>query len=404
MKNETKNYDVIIVGGGLSGLTLACLLGQNNINAICIDHADPKIQNTDLRTTAISYGSSKILTRAGIWDEMLKTASPIEDIQILDGDSPLLLQFLSSEVKDRAFGWIVENAHLRNVLLKQVKSLKSFTHLAPAKISDFSVSDNQASVTLDTGETLSAKLIIGADGRGSTLRQWMDIPTRQWSYNQRAVICCVAHENPHNQMAIEHFWPEGPFAVLPMSNAMHDGQNQHRSSVVFTEHGPEKHSLMHFTNEEFEIALNARYPESYGKVSMIGKRAAYPLNLIHATRYIGPRMALVADAAHGIHPIAGQGLNLGFRDVDKIAALLGEAHNHDQDYGSDQLLSTYQSARRFDNISMVAVTDGLVRLFSNNLPPIRLLRRTGLKLVSRLRPAKQFFMKQAMGYHNKKEQ
>jgi len=161
---------------------------------------------------------------------------------------------------------------------------------------------------------------------------------------------------------------------------------------------------MHFTNEEFEIALNARFPESYGKVSMIGKRAAYPLNLIHATRYIGPRMALVADAAHGIHPIAGQGLNLGFRDVDKIAALLGEAHNHDQDYGSDQLLSTYQSARRFDNISMVAVTDGLVRLFSNNLPPIRLLRRTGLKLVSRLRPAKQFFMKQAMGYHNKKEQ
>ena len=393
MKNKTKTCDVIIVGGGLSGLTLACLLGQSNIDTVCIDHADPKSQNLDLRTTAISYGSSKILTRAGIWDTMLEAASPIEDIQILDGDSPLLLQFLASEVESPAFGWIVENADLRNALLEKVKSLKSVTHLAPAKINDFTVNDDQATVILDNGEHISAKLIIGADGRGSAIRQWMDIPTRQWSYNQRAVICCVAHEKPHNQCALEHFWPEGPFAVLPMK----DDKNQHRSSVVFTEHGPEKHSLMNFTDEEFETALNARFPETYGKVTMIGKRAAYPLSLIHATKYIGPRMALVADAAHGIHPIAGQGLNLGFRDVDKIAELLSEAHTNKEDLGSASLLNTYQSARRFDNMSMVAMTDGLVRLFSNNLPPVRFLRRTGLKLVSKLKPAKQFFMKQAMG-------
>ena len=395
MKNNTKHYEVMIIGGGLSGLTLACLLGQSKIKTICIDHADPKIQNVDLRTTAISYGSSKILSRAGIWDTMLKSASPIKDIQILDGDSPLLLQFLSSEVKDRAFGWIVENADLRKALLAQVKSLKSVTHLAPAKISDFTASEDHASATLENGDTITASLIIGADGRGSSVRQWMDIPTRQWSYNQRAVICCVSHENPHNQIALEHFWPEGPFAVLPMR----DSKEQHRSSVVFTEHGPEKHSLMNFTDEEFETALNARFPDSYGKVTIIGKRAAYPLSLVHATRYIGPRMALVADAAHGIHPIAGQGLNLGFRDVDKMAQLLNDAHTKGEDLGSDALLNTYQSARRFDNMSMVAVTDGLVRLFSNNLPPVRFLRRTGLKLVSKLKPAKQFFMKQAMGDH-----
>lgn len=393
MKNKSLSYDVIIVGGGLSGLSLACLLGNAGLKTACIDQADPKIQNLDTRTTAISYGSSKILERAGIWPDMQKKASPIEDIKILDGDSPLLLNFLSSEVKNRAFGWIVENADLRKILTKKVKASKFLTHMAPAKVDDFNVTEEHASVTLDNGEILTAQLIIGADGRKSSVRQYMDIPTRQWSYNQRAVICCVSHENPHEQIALEHFWPEGPFAILPMN----DHKKQHRSSVVFTEHGPKKHSLMHFTDEEFETALNARFPDTYGKVKMIGKRAAYPLNLIHATRYIGARMALVADAAHGIHPIAGQGLNLGFRDVDKMAELLIAAHQNNEDLGSQDLLKTYQRARRFDNMSMVAVTDGLVRLFSNNLPPVRLLRRTGLRLVSKLRPAKQFFMKQAMG-------
>lgn len=393
MATKSNNYDVIIVGGGLSGLSLACLLGKQGIKTVCIDQADPKTQMLDIRTTAISYGSSKILERAGIWQAMLKKACPIEDIQILDGDSPLLLQFLSNEVDDRAFGWIVENADLRKILMKAAKSLKTVTHLAPMKVADFKVTKDAATATLENGEVLTAQLILGADGRQSSVRKWMDIPTRQWSYKQRAVICCVTHENSHNQIAVEHFWPEGPFAVLPMI----DHKKQHRSSVVFTEHGPEKKSLMHFTDEEFEIALNARFPESYGTVKMLSKRAVHPLNLIHATSYIGPRMALVADAAHGIHPIAGQGLNLGFRDVDEMANLLGEAHQNGDDLGSDALLEKYQRARRFDNMSMVAVTDGLVRLFSNNLPPVRFLRRTGLKLVSKIRPAKNFFMKQAMG-------
>jgi len=397
MKKNKNNYDVIIVGGGLSGLSLACLLGKEGIKTACIDQLDPKAKATDLRTTAISYGSSKILERAGIWSDMLKAASPIEDIQILDGDSPLLLQFLSAEVENHAFGWIVENADLKKILAKKVKALKSVTHIAPVSVSDFAVNDDGATATLDNDDTLTAKLIIGADGRQSSLRKWMDIPTRQWSYNQRAVICCVSHENPHNGVAVEHFWPEGPFAVLPMKDAGKGKSKQHRSSVVFTEHGPEKHSLMQFTDEEFETALNARFPDTYGKVKMIGKRAAYPLNLTHASSYIGPRMALIADAAHGIHPIAGQGLNLGFRDVDKIAELLTDAYKVGEDLGSNDLLEHYQRARRFDNMSMVAVTDGLVRLFSNNLPPVRFIRRTGLKLVSKLNPAKQFFMKQAMG-------
>ncbi len=395
MKKNNQNFDVIIVGGGLAGLSLACSLAISpDLQIACIDQADPKLQSIDLRTTAISYGSSKILDQAGVWQDMLKSACPIENIEILDGDSPLLLNFLSTEVEGRAFGWIVNNADLRAALLKKVKSLKNITHIAPSQVSDFDVGEESASTLLADGTRLSAPLIIGADGRASFTREWMEIPTRQWSYNQRAVICCVEHKNPHNNIAVEHFWPEGPFAVLPMTD---DKNGKHRSSVVFTEHGPEKKSLMKFTDAEFETALAARFPARYGDVKMIGKRAAYPLALVHSTQYIGPRMALIADAAHGIHPIAGQGLNLGFRDVAKIAELVSEARQNAQDIGSDELLQNYQRARRFDNMSMVAVTDGLVRLFSNRFPPVKFLRRSGLKIVSRIKPAKQFFMRQAMG-------
>ena len=394
MPNNKNKYDVIIVGGGLAGLSTACLLGKAGLKIACLDQMDPKIQMLDLRTTAISYGSSKVLTRAGIWEDMLPKACPIEDIQIFDGPSPLLLNFLSEEVEGNAFGWIVDNADLRKTLLADIGLMENVTHIAPAKVSDFKVGDVVATALLENGDTLTSKLIIGADGRHSFTREWMDIDTRQWSYNQRAVICCVEHENPHNNVAVEHFWPEGPFAILPMRD---DKNGKHRSSVVFTEHGPEKNSLMQFTDVEFETALAARFPESYGAVKMLGKRAAYPLGLIHAVSYTGLRMALIADAAHGIHPIAGQGLNLGFRDIDKLTDLIITAHHNGEDIGGHDLLAAYQSSRRIDNMAMVAVTDGLVRLFSNNIPPVRALRKFGLKLVSKLPPAKNFFMKQAMG-------
>ena len=394
MKSQKNTYDVIIVGGGHSGLSTACILGQAGLRVACIDQWDPKVQAGDLRTTAISYGSSKILGRAGIWQKMTDKACPIEDIQIMDGDSPMLLNFLSSEVEDKAFGWIVENADLHKVMIDTVKSIQSVDHITPVKVSDFKVSEDSASVILENGDVLTAKIILGADGRQSTTRKWMDIPSRGWDYGQRAVICCVSHDSPHNNVAVEHFWPEGPFAALPLTD---DKDGTHRSGVVFTEHGPKNKSLMNFTDEEFTTALNARFPERYGNIKMLTKRAVYPLTLNHAQSYIGTRMALIADAAHGIHPIAGQGLNLGFRDVAKITDLIIEAHQNGEDIGSYELLESYQRARRFDNISMIAATDALVRLFSNNILPVRFLRRAGLKMVSKLRPAKQFFMKEAMG-------
>lgn len=387
-------HDTAIIGGGLAGLTLSCLLGQNGIDVICLDAA-PKVstKNTDLRTTAISYGSRKILERAGIWQNLPAEPCPINDIEILDGHSSVLLNFMSAEVADKSFGWIVLNADLRAAMMKTIKSLKSVTHKPDSQITDFMVSDDHVACVTE-GKDIKARLVVGADGRGSFTRKWMGVPIRQWSYNQRAVICTVSHSNPHNNVAVEHFWPEGPFAVLPMAD---DKKGTHRSSVVFTEHGPEEKSFSHYTDSEFETALAARFPQRYGDIKIIGARASYPLGLVHASSYIAPRMALVADAAHGIHPIAGQGLNLGFRDVSELANLVSAAHKNDHDIGAQTLLETYQRRRRPDNMAMVAVTDGLNRLFSNNIMPVRVLRRAGLKLVSKIAPAKRFFMKQAMG-------
>lgn len=383
--------DVAIIGGGMAGLSLSCLLGRAGLDVVCIDKAVPK-PSADLRTTAISFGSRKILEEAGIWAQ-IKDACPIEDIRILDGNSPLLLQFLSDEVEGRAFGWIVLNSDLRAAMEKAVASYASVRVIAPAEISDLQ-KDNDHVRFSAAGRNYAAKLLIGADGRGSFIREWMDVPVRGRDYKQRAVICTAGHERPHHNRAVEHFWPEGPFAILPMCD---DAKGGHRSAVVFTEHGSDKTSLMRFSDAEFEIALAARFPESYGAVRMIGSRAAYPLSLSHAAAYTAPRTALIADAAHGIHPIAGQGLNLGFRDVKVLADLVAESHRAGRDIGGADLLARYERARRFDNTSMVAVTDGLVRLFSNDMPPVRALRRAGLKIVGRLPAAKRFFMRKAMG-------
>ena len=393
--DNTDQYDVAIAGGGLAGMTLACLLGKAGIKTACIDQAPVAASpSADLRTTAVSFGSRKILIEAGIWDSLVDRACPIDDIRILDGASSVLLNFLKSEVEEKSFGWIVLNSDLRASMLNVMKSLPSVTHIAPEKIKDYAVDSESAQVILEDGRSINARLIVGADGRNSFTRAWMNVHVREWSYNQRAIVCTASHEHPHNNVAVEHFWPEGPFAILPMMDAA-DGA--HRSAVVFTEHGPDSRSFMKLDDAAFAVELAARFPPDYGTVKLLGSRAAYPLGLAHASEYIAPRMALVADAAHGIHPIAGQGLNLGFRDVKELAGLLAVSHAQSGDPGASELLTTYQRRRRPDNMAMAAVTDGLNRLFSNNIMPVRLLRRAGLRMVSRLAPAKGFFMRQAMG-------
>lgn len=408
MSNQI-DYSAAIIGGGLAGMTLACLLGRAGVSTLCIDRAsDNAGPEYDLRTTAVSYGSQQILEQAGIWSNLPADPCPINNIEIFDGHSPMLLNFLSDEVEGNAFGWIVLNSDLRAAMRATLSTFDSVIYLPETRATLSSVNQDRTILALErTGEEplpikkdVSAALLIGADGRASTVRDWMGVRTRQRNYNQRAVICTVAHEHPHENKAVEHFWPQGPFAVLPMADgsAAPDGKKgEHRSSVVFTEHGPEERSLMKMSDEAFELALANKFPARYGDIEVRGKRACYPLGLIHASDYIAPRMALVADAAHGIHPIAGQGLNLGFRDVDTLAKLVNTAYSAGTDIGAPKILQAYQRARRIDNTAMVAVTDGLNRLFSNNIMPVRVARKIGLRAVAKLPIAKRFFMRQAMG-------
>lgn len=397
MTAKKAEFDVVSVGGGIAGLTLACLLGSRGISVACIDREEPVRmleESFDGRTTAISFGSHIVLRSAGLWDNLADNACAIRDIRIMDSDSPVLLEFLSQAVETGAFGWILENRLLRQVLAQKAKALPTVDHIAPASVTDFTRTDDKVDVYLKDGRILSADLVVGADGRGSFTREWMGVRTRGWQYRQRAIVCTAAHENPHNNIAIEHFRPEGPFAVLPM---MDDANGQPRSSVVWTEHGPARYSAIHFDEDTFNAALTARFPREFGAAKAVGRRFSYPLGLVHAHRYIAPRMALVAEAAHAMHPIAGQGLNMGLRDIAVLADLVARAKEGGRDLGGMDMLEEYQRRRRFDNMAMAAATDGLNRLFSNKSGPLRLLRSAGLRVVGRLRPAKRFFMHQAMG-------
>jgi 2-octaprenyl-6-methoxyphenol hydroxylase len=376
---------------------MAALLAQNGVSALCIDQDDPaKTLHAafDGRTTAISFGSQKVIKAAGAWDMLEAEACAIRDIKIMDSGSPTLLEFLVEDVDAEAFGWILENRRLRQSLYQSLKDLKRATHIAPARVSNFARDENSVTVHLEDGRTARGNLVIGADGRNSFTREWMGIGTRGWKYDQRALVCIVTHENPHNHTAIEDFRSEGPFAVLPMAD---DEQGQHRSSIVWTEHGEDKNSALRWDEATFNAALAERFPAFYGRVQLSGKRFAYQLALTHAHEYIAPRMALVADAAHAIHPIAGQGLNIGLRDIAELAELLIAAKKNGQDLGGEDLLRSYQRARRVDNIAMAGATDTLNKLFSNDLSSVRILRKIGLRAVQRIPAARKFFMKQAMG-------
>lgn len=394
---NTYQADFIIVGGGVAGMATACLLARYDFKVICIDREDPYTQaseNYDRRAIAVSYGSSHVFKACGAWDAIVKNGCPIEHIDILDDASPILLAFEKEQSPEGAFGWIVEMYHLRQGLLDIMQDDKRITHLTGVSVDEFFSDENCARVTLSNGELCEGALIVGADGRGSSTRKWLGISTHQWSYNQRAIVCAVAHENPHEHIAVEHFKSVGPFAVLPMN----DNENgQHRSSIVWTEHCTEDVSATALSDEAFAAALQENFPNRYGQVSVCSQVFSYPLGLIHAHRYYGQRCVLVADAAHGIHPVAGQGLNLGLRDVAALAEVMVEARLNDRDLGEEALLKRYQRMRHFDNMAMAATCDGLVKLFSNRSRIIGTARRIGLRITQKMPRAKRFFAKQAMG-------
>ncbi|MGO4723869.1 MULTISPECIES: UbiH/UbiF/VisC/COQ6 family ubiquinone biosynthesis hydroxylase [unclassified Inquilinus] len=392
---------VVVVGGGLAGATMAAAIGQAGIDTVILDQepaATRTLPEFDGRTTALSFGSRKIVAGAGLWDAVARQAEPILDIRIADGRAPVFLHFdhqeMAAESDGAPFGHIVENRLLRLAQFERLESLPTVRHIAPAKVVAVETGTGHAAVTLADGRVVRADLMIGADGRASFTRQALGIPARSHAYRQKAVVCVMAHAEPHDGIAVEHFLPAGPFAVLPMTD---DAVGTHRSSIVWTEEPDTADDLVHRPIAAFDAALQAKVGDWLGPVRTLGKRFAYPLGVVHARHYSTRRAALIGEAAHGIHPIAGQGLNLGLRDIAVLAELLVERSRLGLDLGDPTLLRRYEQRRRPDNVAMILATDGLNRLFSTDLAPVQLARDIGLAAVGRLPPVKRFFMRQAMG-------
>ena len=381
-----------MVGGGLSGLALAIACAAAGLEVAVIDREDPaKFRDAayDGRTTAIAYGSQQVLSGIGVWDRLAPHAEPIHEIRVTDGDSPLFLHYDRQDVGAEALGYIVENRFLRGALQDRAAALPSLTLYAPAEIAAIDFAEAQAQVTLADGRRVAAPLAIGADGRGSAMREAAKIKSWRKSYRQTAIVCVVRHAEPHRGVAVEHFRAAGPFAILPMQG--------NRSSIVWTEEERDAPTLLALDDAAFSRQLSDRFGDFLGKVEPEPGRWSYPLMLIQAERYAAHRLALIGDAAHVIHPIAGQGWNLGVRDVAALAELIVDAHRLGLDLGGAELLRRYEGWRRFDSITLTAATDGLNRLFSNAAPAVRLARDLGLAAVNHAPGLKRFFMRHAMG-------
>ena len=389
--------DVVISGGGMVGLTLGLALAQGGLKTVIMDIAPPArvlAPAFDGRVSALAYASVRMLTALGMWDDLAPQAQPIREILVTDGQagkpaSPFSLHFDAQEVGADSLGHIAENRHIRAALHAAVARSENLQLLAPAEVKNLTVESGGAIVRLGDGTEIAASLAIAAEGRESALRSQMGINVVGWSYPQTGIVATVEHEKPHNGVAYEHFLPSGPFAILPMTG--------NRASLVWTEEQRKAPALLALDETGFNEELSRRFGDHLGKVKSAGPRWSYPLSFHLARDFVRPRFALAGDCAHGIHPIAGQGLNLGLKDAAALAEVLLDAGRLGRDIGALDTLKRYERWRRFDSFALAASTDALNRLFSNDIAPLRHLRDLGLGIVDAIGPARRFFMRHAGG-------
>ena len=398
---QSMTVSVCVVGAGPVGGALACRLASAGVSVAVIDQAAlPPMEHPDFdgRAYAIAAGSQRLLEAAGLWDRLPYPAGPIRDIRVTDGKvgrpaSPLHLHFGAWEAGAEAFGWMVEARSLRMALNARLNAMPNVALFAPAKI-DAVRTDEGAVVRVAGGPEIACQLVIAAEGRRSPLREAAGIPVTRLDYKQTGMVFAIAHAKPHNGTALEHFLPAGPFAQLPMAPS---DAAENLSAIVWTERRAAAAQLLAMPGAAFTREAARRLGGHLGEIRLLGKRWSYPLTAMHAHRYMDTRLVLAGDAAHGVHPIAGQGLNLGFADAAALADLLIAAHGRGEDLGTQALLRRYQSARRPANLAMLAATDVLDRLFSTDNPALRLARDVGIAAVHRLPPLKRAFMRAAMG-------
>ena len=389
--------EVAIAGGGMVGLTLGLALARAGIATVVIDQLPPSAvvdAKFDGRVSAIAHASCRMLKALDLWQHLEGFAQPILDIMVSDGSlrsgaSPAFLHFDHRDIGNEPLGNLIENRHFRMALQMALAEAPALSLFAPQRVLHAVPGNAATTITLGDGRKIEAALCIAADGRDSPLRQAANIRTIGWSYPQTGIVATIAHERDHNGVAHELFLPSGPFAILPMTGK--------RSSIVWTERNDLAPAFLKMGDEAFAAEVAKRFGNHWGWTKPEGPRWSYPLSLHLALSYVAPRLVLAGDAAHGIHPIAGQGLNLGLRDVAALAEVLVEAKRLGLDIGSPSVLARYQGWRRFDNVVLAASTDMLNRLFSNSFAPLAVARRFGLDLVDSIPPLKKLFMRHAGG-------
>ncbi|MEB4593369.1 UbiH/UbiF/VisC/COQ6 family ubiquinone biosynthesis hydroxylase [Candidatus Thiothrix sp. Deng01] len=386
-----KQYDVIIAGGGMVGSTLACLLGKIGLRVAVLETQLPTAFSPsdpyDLRVSAISRASQRALAGAGAWEGVVaRRAAPYESMCVWDATGAGEIRFDAADLGEPDLGHIVENRVIQLALLDAVNALEGVDLYCPGKLSAFSVGLSAIDVTLESGETLQAKLLVGADGAQSQVRRLAGIGLETTDYGQKGLVCVVQTERPHQDTAWQRFMPSGPLAFLPL------GENF--CSIVWTLPADRADAMLMRDAAGFRQELGQALDYRLGEITGVGERAAFSLRGRHAEPYIQERIALVGDAAHTIHPLAGQGVNLGIKDAVELAAQIYQAQG---DIGGLRVLRAYERARRGDNVLTQKAMEGFRLLFGNTLTPWKILRNSGLNLVNRMGFLKDEMARRAMG-------
>ena len=390
MKKETR-YDVVVVGAGLVGGTLACALARHGVRTAVIDRLDPRVMVApafDGRASAVALTSRHFLDAIGVWRHVEPDAQALDEIRISDNASLLFLHYDHAAIGDEPLGYMAENRHLRLALAKEMAALPELAVFSGVSVTGMTQTSNEI-VLQTTGDTVRASLAVSAEGRDSQLRKLAGIKVAGWDYAQVGLVATIAHEHSHQGIAHERFLPAGPFAILPLKG--------NRASLVWTERSDTAASYLAMDDATFLREIEERVGGFLGRLTLEGPRFSYPLGLQFAERYTQGRLVLAGDAAHGIHPIAGQGVNLGWRDAAALTEIVVDSMRLGLDVANVDALARYERWRRADNLLMAGMTDALNRLFSNDIAPVRLARDLGLAAVNKMAPLKNVFMRHAMG-------
>ena len=388
--------DILIVGGGLNGPALALALAQSGRSVTVIDALPETVRKDaafDGRGYALALASVRLLRRIGVWERVEDHAQPMLEIKVSDGragegPSPFFLHFDHAEIEEGPMGHMIEDRYLRRALLDAMDEAEGITQVTDS-VSAQEVDEWGVTLTLASGERVSGRIVVGCDGRASGTAARAGIRRTGWGYGQTALVAAVAHELPHHGIAHQFFMPPGPLAILPLPGNV--------SSIVWSESEATAASFAALSDEDFMEVLRPRFGDFLGEISLKGKRFTYPLGLTIANSFVAERLALVGDAAHGMHPIAGQGLNAGLRDVGALAQVVSEAARRGEDFAAPDVLSRYQQWRRFDTATLAAVTDATNRLFSNDNPLLRLGRDLGMGVLGAMPGLRRGFIREAAG-------